>query len=147
MARYVVDWLDIVLDLLRADMPGVTVMSRIPDHITDYLPLVVVRRTGGEPPARVDPRFYDVVLVNVQCFCADTPGGVDQYRAASDLADQVRGVLWRAVRTQRVIPDKGWLSDMRESTGPIEITDPDAVALGRFTASYELRVRPATISA
>lgn len=142
MARFTVDWLDVVMDLLRGDMPGVKVMSRIPDQLIDHLPLVVVRRVAGDSPA---PEFYDEPWVNVQCWAADpgTPDS-DAYRAASDLADQVRGVLWRAYRTQRVITGRGWLVNMRESTAPQEISDPDVPFLGRYSATYELRVRPVT---
>lgn len=143
MARYSVDWLDVVLPLLRDELDGVQVMSRIPDQILRWLPLVVVRRTGGDSPA---PRFYDTVLVNVQCFCAPDLDGTDQYRAASDLADQVRGIFWRAVLNQQVVTGQGWLSDIRESGAPIEISDPDVPELGRFTATYELRIRPAVLS-
>jgi hypothetical protein len=142
MPRYSVDYLDVLLPLLRGDLPGVTVMSRIPDNIHDFLPLVVIRRSGGDSVA---PEFYDVPWVNVQCWCADPHiPGRDQYRDASDLADQVRGILWSAYRTQRVVPGEGWISWIRESSAPIEISDPDLPLLGRVTATYELRIRPAS---
>ena len=142
MPRYTVDYLDVLLPLLRGDLPGVTVMSRIPDNIHDFLPLVVIRRSGGDSAA---PEFYDVPWVNVQCWCADPHTvGRDQYRDASDLADQVRGILWSAYRTQRVVAGEGWVSAIRESSGPIEISDPDLPLLDRVTATYELRIRPAS---
>lgn len=140
MARFSVDYLDVLLDLLQPALPGVQVMTRIPDHITDYLPLVVLRRAGGDSPA---PEFYDTPWINVQCWCADDPAGeIDAFRAASDLADQVRGILWTAYRTQQVIPGKGWIGAIRESTAPLEISDPDRPFLGRYAATYELRIRP-----
>lgn len=141
MPRFTVDYNDVLLDLLRTSLPGVTVMSRIPDNVPDVLPLVTIRRTGGDSFV---PEFYDTPWVNVQCWCATDPGLVDNaLEKASDLADQVRGILWTAFRTQQVIAGKGWIGDIRESTGPIEISDPDLPFLGRFTATYELRVRPA----
>lgn len=141
MPRFAVDFLDVLMDLLRPAMPGVFVMSRIPDKVPQYLPLVVLRRTGGDSQA---PEFYDTPFVNVQCWAEeDVAGGRDAYRVASDLADQVRGVLWTAYRTQQVVPGRGWLGSMRESTGPMEITDPDLPLLGRLAATYEIRVRPA----
>lgn len=140
MPRFAVDSLDLLLDLLRTDLLGVQVMSRIPDHIEDYLPLVVIRRTGGESVA---PEFYDEPLINVQCWCGSTAGS-DPSRAAADLADQVRGILWTAYRTQRVVPGRGWLVAVRESTGPLEVSDGDRPFLGRYTATYDLRVRPTT---
>lgn len=141
MTTFSVDYLNVVLALLRADMPDVKVMSRIPDGITEHLPLVVIRRAGGDSPA---PEFYDEPWINVQCWCADTPGGLDAFTAAFRLADQVRGILWTAYRTQRVLPGLGWLVNIRESTAPQEVSDPDRPFLGRYTATYELRVRPAT---
>jgi hypothetical protein len=143
MTRFSVDYLDVVMALLRAELTtsGVQVMSRIPDHLDDYLPLVVIRRVGGDSPA---PEFYDVPWINVQCWCAD-PRTVDsdQFRAASDLADDVRRVLWTAWQTQQVIPGLGWIGAIRESAAPQEVSDTDRPFLGRYSATYELRVRPA----
>ena len=140
-SRFSVDYLDLLLDLLRADLPGVQVMSRIPDHLDDYLPLVVIRRIGGDSPW---PRFYDTVWVNIQCWCADPrTAGSDQFRAASDLADDVRRSLWTAYETQRVIAGAGWIGAIRESTAPQEVSDQDRPLLGRYAATYELRVRAA----
>lgn len=143
MPRYSVDYLDVLLELLRLDMtyPGVTVMSRIPDHITDYLPLVVIRRVGGDSPA---PRFYDVPWINVQCWVDDNGPTGDPFRDAGDLADDVRRVFWTAYETQRVVPALGWIGSMRESTAPQEISDVDRPFLGRYSATYEMRVRPAS---
>lgn len=140
--RFSVDYLDILLDLLRADLgAGVHVMSRIPDHLPDYLPLVVIRRVGGDSDW---PELYDRPWINVQCWCDDprTPES-DQYRAASDLADAVRRSLWTAWRTQRVINGRGWIGFIRESQGPQEVSDPDRILLGRYAATYELRIRSA----
>jgi len=142
MARYSVDYLDVVLELLRQDMtyPGVTVMSRIPDHITDYIPLVVIRRVGGDSPA---PSFYDTPWINVQCWVDDQGPSGDPFRDAGDLADDVRRVLWTAYETQRVVPGLGWIGAIRESSAPQEISDVDRPFLGRYSATYELRVRSA----
>lgn len=141
MTRFAVDYLDVLLDLLRPALPGVQVWSKIPDNVPDYLPLVVLDRTGGSSNA---PEFFDQPLVQVQCWAADNRStGVDAIRAASDLADQVRGVLWTAYRTQQVVPGRGWIGWVRESSGPQEIPDPDLPFVGRFVATYELRVRPA----
>lgn len=140
MPRFCVDYLDVLLALLRPALPGVTVMSRIPDHVPDYLPLVVIRRAGGDSTA---PEFFDNPWINVQCWCdEDRDNDIDPQRAASDLADQVRGIFWTAYRTQQIVPDLGWIGWIRESSGPQEVSDPDLPLLGRYTATYELRVRP-----
>lgn len=143
MPRFSVDYLDVLLELLRRDLatPGVTVMSRVPDQLPDYVPLVVIRRVGGDSDA---PEFYDVPWINVQCWCAeDTVNGIDGFRAAANLADDVRRVLWTAWRTQRVVPGLGWIGWIRESAGPMEIADPDRLFIGRVSATYELRIRSA----
>jgi hypothetical protein len=142
MPRFSVDYLDVLLELLRQDLtfPDVTVMSRIPDHITEYLPLVVIRRVGGDSPW---PEFYDIPWINVQCWVGDAGPTGDPFRDAGDLADDVRRVLWEAWKTQRVVSGLGWIGAIRESTAPQEISDVDRPFLGRYSATYELRVRPA----
>lgn len=140
MPRFALDPMDLLLTLLRRELPdATTVMSRIPDGILDYLPLVVLRRTGGDSVA---PDFWDQPLVNVQAWCRPTAEQPDANRAAADLADQVRGVLWRAWREQTVIPGLGHLVHLRESSAPLELGDSDLPLLGRYTATYDLRVRP-----
>jgi len=139
--RFSVDYLDVLLELLRADLPGVEVMTRIPDHLPNYLPLVVIRRVGGDSPA---PEFYDIPWINVQCWADENRvAGIDAYRAAFNLADDVRRSLWTAYRTQRVIDGKGWIGAIRESSAPQEISDGDLPFLGRYAATYELRIRSA----
>jgi hypothetical protein len=146
MPRFSVDYLDLLLDLFRSELdPTVNVMTRIPDLITSFLPLVVVRSSGGDS---YDPRFFDTPYINVQSWCAPpadqgADGAVDASRAASDLADECRRILWTAWREQRVIAGLGWISKIRESSGPLEVPDVDAPALGRWVATYELRIRNA----
>jgi hypothetical protein len=141
MPRFAVDYLDVLTTLLRAELPGVKVMTRIPDHITEHLPLVVIRRVGGDSPA---PEFFDQPWINVQCWCEDDrASGVDAFRLAANLADDVRRVLWTAYRTQQVIHGLGWIGWIRETSGPQEVSDPDLVFLGRYSATYELRIRSA----
>lgn len=142
MTTFSVDYLKLLLAMFREDMPDVTVQTRIPDHINDYLPVVVIRRVGGDSPA---PEFYDEPWINVQCWCGDDRDtGVDAFTAAFLLADRVRGILWTAYRTQRVIPGIGWLVNVRESTALQEVSDPDRPTIGRYSATYELRARPAS---
>jgi hypothetical protein len=137
--RFSVDFLDVLIELLRTELatPDAQVMTRIPDHITDYLPLVVIRRVGGSSDY---PEFFDAPWINVQCWSGDS---VDPSRAASNLADDVRRVLWTAWKTQQVVPGLGWIGWIRESTAPQEVSDVDRPFLGRYSATYELRIRPA----
>jgi hypothetical protein len=141
MPRFSVDYLDVLTSLLRSELPGVKVMTRIPDKIVAQLPLVVIRRVGGDSQA---PDFYDVPWINVQCWCDDDrAAGVDAFRRAADLADDARRVLWTAYRTQQVVAGLGWIGWIRETAGPLEISDPDLLFLGRVSATYELRIRSA----
>jgi len=136
MVTFAPDWADVVLLILRDGIDGATVMSRRPDEVPDFLPLVVCRRSGGSSPR---PQFYDDVYLNVQCW-ADRDGDADAVRVARNLADEVRRVLWQAWRAQTVTP-AGHIAWIRESLGPLESTDPDLPYLGRFQATYELRIR------
>ena len=138
--RFAVDDLDVVLALLRDGLDGVTVMSKIPDGLPDHTPLVVAARTGGSSPR---PEFYDGPDYTLQCWAAPTRTQPDASRAACDLADQARGVLYRAWRTQRVIPEAGHLVGWQETQGPLEVPDPDLPHFGRFVQTVGLRVRPA----
>lgn len=141
MATFSVDYFDVVMELLRQELPDVTVMSKIPDELTRYLPLVVLRRIGGDSAA---PEFYDDPWLNIQCWADEDPvNGIDASRAAFNLADAIRGVLWRAFRTQQVVEGYGWIISVRESSAPQEIPDEALPHLGRYSATYELRVRPA----
>ncbi len=133
-----VDPMDVLLPILRAGLPGVTVRSRAPDPVPDYLPLVVIRRTGGSSD---HPEFIDVPWINVQCWAGPTPQ-MDAFRAAHNLADDVRRVLWTAWRTQQTTP-AGWIRRVRESSAPEEINDPDVPMFGRYQATYELWIRKA----
>lgn len=132
-----IDWADVVLPLLRSGLPGVTVMTRVPNEVSKHVPLVVCRRTGGSSFA---PTFCDEPFINIQCWAA--AGAEDASRTASRLADDVRRVLWTAWRQQITVP-AGHLAILRESQGPEETNDATLPHFGRYTATYELRVRRA----
>jgi hypothetical protein len=132
-----VDPMDVLLPILRDGLPDtVTVRSRTPDPLPDYIPLVVIRRTGGSSDS---PTFYDTPWINVQCWAAQTDT-MDAFRAAHNLADDVRRVLWEAWANQTVTA-AGWIQRVRESSAPEEINDPDVPMFGRYSATYELWIR------
>jgi hypothetical protein len=124
--------------LLREALPDVTVRMAIPDNLPEYLPLIVVRRTSG---GSLVPRFWDGLSVNVQCW-SDATDDLDPVSAASDLADQARRVLWEAWDNQTVT-SVGHIVHLRESQGPMEVPDVDLPRLGRYVATYALRIRSA----
>jgi hypothetical protein len=124
--------------LLRAALPDVTVRASIPDNLLNYLPLVVVRRVTG---SSVAPKFWDGPSINVQCW-SDATDDLDPYAAASNLADLCRKALWEAWDDQTVTA-AGHIVQLRESQGPMALIDPDLPRLGRYVATYALRVRNA----
>jgi len=131
-----VDPMDVLLPILRNGLPGVNVFSRVPDPVPQFVPLVVIRRTGGSSDA---PTFIDVPWVNVQCWSARSDT-VDAARMAHNLADDVRRVLWTAWANQTVT-SAGWIRRVRESSAPEEINDPDVPLFGRYQATYEIWIR------
>jgi hypothetical protein len=139
MARYSLDYLDLLLGLLRNPALGVPanvkVFSRIPDNLDKLVPVVVIRRTAGRV---ANPRFTDRPWISTQVW-ADDP--VDPFRAASDLCDAVRGAYFKAWDEQIVVPGVGHIVDVRESSGPEELSDPDLPRIGRFQMLHEIRMR------
>lgn len=133
-------WQDILQHILRTALPGVTVRTSIPDNTLDYLPLVVLRRTGGSSSW---PRFWDRPTINIQCWCdADRDNNIDASRMAANLADRCRRALWEAFEAQTVTP-YGHISKIDESLAPMEVGDADLPHLGRYSATSQIRVRPA----
>lgn len=131
-----VDPMDVVLPILRGRLPGVNVMSGVPDGVPNFVPLVVVRRTGGSSD---HPWLYDQPWLMFQHWAGPDPGG-DARRNAHNLADDVRRALWEAWYAQQVTPH-GWINWVRESSAPEEINDPDVPMLVRFQATYEIQIR------
>jgi hypothetical protein len=141
MVRWAGEAERVPLLLLRAGLPDATVRASIPDKLPKFLPLVVIRRVAGSSPV---PRFWDGVTLNVQCWSdADPVDELDPRAAAATLADHTRRVLWEAWSAQTVTA-AGHIVQLRESQGPMEVIDPDLPHLGRFIATYQLRVRPAS---
>lgn len=138
MVRWAGEAERVPLLLLRAALPAVTVRAKIPDNLTQYLPVIVVRRVAGATRA---PRFWDGPSINIQCW-SDATAELDPDSAASDLADQVRRVLWEAWQNQTVT-SAGHIVQLRESQGPTEVPDVDLPHLGRYVATYALRIRRA----
>lgn len=135
MTRYSLDYLDLLLPLLRNGLgPEITVMSRIPDELPDFMPLVVVRRTAGRTQY---PKFTDRPWISTQVWT----GGDDPHRAAGDLIDRVRRIYFEAWDNQTVIDGVGWIVDVRESSGPEELSDPDRPHFGRYQMLHEIRMR------
>lgn len=140
MARFSVDVYDVILGLLRAGLdPSVAVRNRIPDNIPDLVPLVVARRGGGSSN---HPQFYDRPQFTVQTWVAPTPEQDDPWRAASDLIDDARRVLYTAWEQQNVVPEAGHLASYLEDVGPLDVGDPGLPHYGRYVLTIRATVRP-----
>lgn len=132
--RFSTDVLGVLLTIVRNALPDVNVYSRIPDDLPKYLPLVAIRRTAGRAQS---PHFADRPWINTQCFT----GGDDPYTECNILCDRVRGALFNAWYDQTVVPGLGWIVDIRESSGPEELSDPDRPHFGRYQMTHEIRIR------
>lgn len=122
----------LVLPILREALPGVQVVSRMPEVSDRRYPMLLVHRAGGNA-IHID--LLDRMSVNLQCWAAD-----------DDKAEQVllnaRAALWSAHRSQRVIPGVGHISYMTEVSGPNSV--PSQIdGHARYQSLYSLRVRPA----
>lgn len=140
--RYSIDYLDLFLPLIREQIPrwnpayaDVHVCSRLPDYLDRFLPVVQVTRTAGRTQY---PRFTDRPWIRTQVWCDDPD---DPYRAASNLIDAVRGAYFTAWDEQIVVPGVGHIIDVRESSGPEEMSDPDLPHIGRYFMLHEIRIR------
>lgn len=105
---------EIVLPLLREQLPEVVITSWIPDPDNRSFPLLNIRRLGGVP---VDPERLDRAVLEISAFSRD--GLV----ATEDLYLDARTVLYRAVRNQAVTP-AGSLSSFTENVGPTALDSP-----------------------
>lgn len=106
---------EVVLPILKANLPGVQVVSWVPDVADRQFPIVGVRRLGGLP---VDVDMYDRAVVEVTIY-SDTDL-VD----CENLALDTRQVLWNAWKSQTVVPGKGSIGSYFETLGPTQFDSP-----------------------
>lgn len=105
---------EVVLPLLREQMPEVRFTSWVPDPDKRVFPFINVRRLGGLP---VDVERLDRAVIEITAYSRD--GLV----ATEDLYLDARTVLWRAVKRQTVTP-AGHLSSFFETLGPTQFDSP-----------------------
>lgn len=140
---------DILLPILRAGLPGISVQSVIEKDQT--FPMVLARRSSTASSwTDGDPRFIDASSVFIFAFCEDPNGDED----AALLSEAVRVVLRDAYRNQVVVPGRGHISalhmvapprrvaDWATSSGPVQYADlPTGV--WRYEAHYDIDFRRA----
>lgn len=144
-----VDGMAVLLRLLRDGLPpmrtainpglaAVTVLEDIPDHLSEHLPFVQVRRTTG---ASDQPRFYGQFWCSYQVWSDREPAvGWDPHKAAYELSQQVARTLFYAWENQTTTPF-GHIAKFRISQDFRKLTDPELPHVGRYIAVYDLLIR------
>lgn len=106
---------EVVLPLLKAGLPGVDVVSWVPDVQDRVFPLVNVRRLGGLP---LDVDFYDKPVLEITAYAGTNL--VD----CENLCLDARQVLWNSWKNQTVVPGKGSIGSYFETLGPTQFDSP-----------------------
>lgn len=104
----------VLLPLLRDEIPGVTFSSWLEDVDTRTYPLVLVRREGG---TALDIERLD--RPNVEFSAITDQGLVD----TEELYSEVRNAVFRMVRAQVTTPF-GYLHSFTEVLGPTQVDSP-----------------------
>lgn len=120
------------------------VFTKLQDGMGEHLPALIVERTGGSSDR---PEFVSDYFTHLQVWSgetADFPN--DPFGAAFDLSQRVAKVLYEACKNQTVAYDGnghvlGWISQWRESSGFQDATDVDLPDVGRYVATYDLKIR------
>lgn len=137
---------DILLTILRQDLPDVPIVSLVPDDIPQFF--VLVRRITGMGNWQGDSRFTDEARFIINTLTADPDG--DEKGAL--LSEAVRVVLRNAWLAHRVIPGKGSVikiemtsepsrqTDWTSSSGPVQYADLPT-GYWRYSTTYQIQVR------
>lgn len=104
----------VIMPALRAELPGVTVVSWYPDVSNRPFPMLAVRRLGGI--AR-DPRRLDQPVIEMTAYTQES------LPATEDLYLDAREVILDMVDNQTVTPS-GYLHSFFETMGPISLDAP-----------------------
>lgn len=123
----------VVLPLLRAALPGVSVVSSAPGPNDRQFPLVVISREGGTRHPGL-PRRFALPVLELEAVSADGPV------QAEELYDEALDALYDAVSQQLTIAGVGYLHSVNEAQGPTETPSefPDTWAV---TGSVRLAVK------
>lgn len=122
---------EIILPVLRAELPGVTCGSWVSDVDKRTYPLINVRRIGG---LDVDPDQLGKPTIELTAYSRDGLVGTE------DLYLDARQVIWDMVRNQTVT-EKGYLHSFFETMGPTQFDSPFDDTW-RIQGLIQLGVRP-----
>lgn len=123
---------EVIFPVLRQEMPDVVFGSWTADVDFRVLPLINVRRLGGNSR---DPKRIDRAVIEMTCYCAD---GIV---ATEDHYLDARQVLFEMVEKQTVIPSVGHLSSFTEVLGPTPF-DSSIEDTWRVQGLIQLGIRP-----
>lgn len=107
----------VVLPLLRAALPGVAAVSWVPNANYRTLPMVAVRREGGNRNPNA-PALHALPVIELTAVSAD--GLVE----AEELYEAALDALYDAQRAQTVVPGVGYLQSIAEREGPTGAPSP-----------------------
>lgn len=126
---------EVVLPILKADLPGVQVVSWVPDVADRQFPIVQVRRLGG---LEVDVDMYDRAVIELTAY-TDT-----NLMDCENLCLDARQILWDAWKTQTVVPGKGSIGSFFTTLGPTQFDSPYDDTY-RVQSLIQLGLRPVRI--
>lgn len=137
---------DLLLELLRPALPGVSVQTLVWDDQT--FPFVLVRANGDWGPWSGDVRFIDSGQVNIQVYT----DGLNADQDAALLSEAIRVVLTDSINT--VVPGIGHLTrveqkvrarraaDWATATGPVQYADLPTTVM-RYETVYDVSFKRA----
>lgn len=137
---------DVLLAILREDLPDVPFVSLIPDDPPPFF--VLLRRHPGLAKWRGDPRFTDTARFYVHTFTRDPDG--DEKGAV--ISEAIRVVLRNAWLSHKNLPGLGSVisiemqseptrkTDWASSVGPVQFADLPT-GLTRYESMYSIEVR------
>lgn len=119
----------VVLPILRAALPGVTVVSVVPDVDHRQLPLVHVERVGGA-------RNENMPEKHAKQFIRMTAASAAGLIEAEELYETSLTALYAAVRAQQPVPGAGHLQSLSEMSGATQTPSgiPDVWTVGGTVA-------------
>lgn len=123
---------EVVIPVLRTELPDVMVVSWIPSVKHRTFPLLNIRRLGG---SAVDVKRLDRAVIEVTAYAK---GGIE---AAEDLYLDARQVIWDMVDKQTVVPEVGYLHSFFETFGPTAFDSPFEDTW-RVQGLIQLAIRP-----
>lgn len=122
---------EVLFPVLRAKLPGVQVVSWVPDVDYRAFPILEVRRLGGLPR---DVRRLDRPVIEMTAYSRD--GLV----ATENLLLDARQIIWDMVENQTLTPS-GYLHSYFETMGPTQFDSPFDDSW-RVQCLIQLAVRP-----